>query len=113
MRQAKPTSLGEFEELVMLAIQYLGEGAYGVPIREMLEERAERRVTVGALYTTLGRLEAKGYISSSKGEATEERGGRARMYFRIEALGNEAMNQAEQARRALRRNVREWAGGMA
>jgi DNA-binding PadR family transcriptional regulator len=104
-------SLGDFEELVLLAIQNLGSDAYGVPIRELLEERTQRRVTVGALYTTLSRLEDKGYISSRKGEITPERGGRPRMYFQIEAPGHLALSQAERDRLSLKKVRLGLAGG--
>ena len=100
-------ALGDFEELVLLAIQNLGVEAYGVPIRERLEERAGRRVTVGALYTTLGRLDGKGFISSHKEAGTPEMGGRSRMLFKVEALGQDALDAAERVRRNLRGG--DWA----
>lgn len=93
--------IGEFEELVLLAILKLGEGAYGVPIREALEEATGRTISVGALYATLNRLEEKGLISARAGEATPERGGRAKRYFRVEGGGVRALREAETARRNL------------
>lgn len=87
--------LGEFEQLVLLAVVRLAEGAYGVPIRREIEKRTDRKVTVGALYSTLDRLEAKGYVSSWFADPTAERGGRSRRYFRIEPLGTEALAQAK------------------
>jgi DNA-binding PadR family transcriptional regulator len=83
--------LGEFEQIVLLAILRLAESAYGVPIRHEIEKRADRKVTVGALYSTLDRLEAKGYVSSWFADPTGERGGRSRRYFRVEPLGIEAL----------------------
>ena len=68
--------LGEFEQAVLLAILRLGSKAYGVPIRHDLNERLSRIVSVGAVYTALERLEAKGFVSSWTGGATAERGGR-------------------------------------
>jgi DNA-binding PadR family transcriptional regulator len=94
--------IGEFEELVLLAILKIGEGAYGVPIMEALEEATHRTVAVGALYTTLERLEEKGLVSSRKGEPTAERGGRAKKYFHVEAPGLRALREAEMARAHLR-----------
>jgi PadR family transcriptional regulator, regulatory protein PadR len=87
--------LGEFEQLVLLAVVRLADGAYGVPIRREIEKRTDRKVTVGALYSTLDRLEAKGYVSSWFADPTAERGGRSRRYFRIEPLGTEALALAK------------------
>ena len=79
----KSRFLGEFEQLVLLAILRLGEQAYGTTIRQILLDVIQRDVSIGALYTTLTRLEDKGLIRSAKGEATAERGGRAKKYFEI------------------------------
>ena len=79
--------LGEFEQIVLLAILRLGDEAYGVPIRMEIEARTKRTVTVGAIYRTLDRLEAKGYVTSWFGEPTATRGGRSRRYFKLRALG--------------------------
>jgi DNA-binding PadR family transcriptional regulator len=88
--------LGEFEQIVLLAVLRLEEGAYGVPIRQEIEKRAGRKVTVGALYATLDRLEAKGYLTSWFADPTAERGGRSRRYFRVEPLGIESLERARQ-----------------
>ena len=95
--------IGEFEEVVLLAIHGLGDDAYGVPIRVRLNE-AGRKASVGALYVTLERLEAKGLITSRSGEPTAQRGGRAKIYFRLTSEGNKALSDAEQLRCRLRRN---------
>ncbi|MGB9457587.1 MAG: helix-turn-helix transcriptional regulator [Bryobacteraceae bacterium] len=87
--------IGEFEQLVLLAVVRLAEGAYGVPIRREIEKRTDRKVTVGALYSTLDRLEAKGYLSSWFADPTAERGGRSRRYFRLEPQGMEALAMAK------------------
>jgi PadR family transcriptional regulator PadR len=79
--------LGELEQIVLLAVLRLGEDAYGVPIRREIERRAGRSLTVGALYRTLDRLEAKGYVTSRFGEPTAERGGRSKRYFRLRPVG--------------------------
>jgi len=84
---AKSGYLGEFEQIVLLAILRLGENSYGVPIRHEIESRTGRSLTVGALYSTLERLEDKGYVTSSYSDPTPERGGRARRYFKVKALG--------------------------
>jgi DNA-binding PadR family transcriptional regulator len=90
--------LGEFEELVLLAIMSLRENAYGVSIREVIETRAERPTSYGAIYATLDRLEKKGYVRSSLGEATAERGGRAKKYYSLAAAGVKAINDTRRAR---------------
>ncbi|MEM9681756.1 MAG: helix-turn-helix transcriptional regulator [Pseudomonadota bacterium] len=96
--------LGEFEQLVLLALLRLGDTAYGVTIRRELSERAERDVSFGTVYSTLDRLEEKGFISSRMGEPTAERGGRAKKYFKIEAAGEHAL------RRSRETADRMWAG---
>ena len=88
--------LGEFEQIVLLAVVRLADNAYGVPIRREIEKRADRKVTVGALYSTLDRLEAKGYLSSWFADPTPERGGRSRRYFRAEPRGIEALALAKE-----------------
>lgn len=93
--------IGEFEELVLLAILSLRDEAYGVKIGDAIEEATGRSVSIGALYTTLSRLEDKGLISSWMGEATAERGGRAKKFFKIEAPAKLALTQVEASRRKL------------
>lgn len=85
--------LGEFEELVLLAILKLGNEGYGVNIAETVEGFKKKRISIGALYTTLTRLEEKGFVRSWLGEATEERGGRAKKYYAIEAPGLKALKE--------------------
>ncbi|MGO9258890.1 MAG: PadR family transcriptional regulator [Bryobacteraceae bacterium] len=87
--------LGEFEQIVLLAILRLGEAAYGVPIRHKIEKRTSRRVSVGALYSTLDRLEAKGYVHSRFSEATAQRGGRSKRYFRLLPEGAQALARSK------------------
>src|SRR5437879_1911798 len=89
--------LGEFEQIVLLALLRLGKDAYGVPIRHEIEHRTRREVSVGALYSTLDRLEEKGYIASWFAEPTAERGGRSKRFFRVEPLGREALQQSHRA----------------
>ena len=83
--------LGEFEQIVLLAVLRLGDGAYGVPIRQEIEVRAKRKVTIGALYATLDRLEAKGYLRSWFADPTPQRGGRSKRYFKLLPAGKEAL----------------------
>ncbi|HYG19843.1 MAG TPA: helix-turn-helix transcriptional regulator [Ohtaekwangia sp.] len=93
--------LGEFEELVLLTIAILHKEAYGVAIKEEIESRLDRDVSMGALHAALVRLEDKGYIKSFNGETTQERAGRPRRYFQITALGKKAMEHARQTREEL------------
>jgi PadR family transcriptional regulator PadR len=72
----KPESLGEFEQCLMLAVVHLGQEAYGVTIRQEVESRTSREVAIGALYTSLDRLERKGYLRSTMSDPTPQRGGR-------------------------------------
>jgi PadR family transcriptional regulator, regulatory protein PadR len=88
---------GEFEQIVLLALLRLGKNAYGVPIRHEIEHRAKRAVSIGALYSTLDRLEAKGYVASWFADATAERGGRSKRYFRVEPLGVKALKRSQKA----------------
>lgn len=90
-RNENQYSLGEFEEKVLMAVMRLGDKAYGVSVQEEIEKRIERRCSFGALYTTLDRLEDKGFLSSSLGESSSERGGRAKRYFRLEGKGIKAL----------------------
>lgn len=98
--QAKE-SLGNFEEIVLLAVLRLRENAYGAKIRQTVAEATERDVSIGAVYATLDRLERKGFMTSWQGEATPERGGRAKRYFKVEGAGVQALNDTAAARNKL------------
>jgi PadR family transcriptional regulator, regulatory protein PadR len=98
--------LGEFEQIVLLAVLRLGDDAYGVPIRREIEKQAGRKTTVGALYSTLDRLEAKGLVGSWFADPTSERGGRSRRYFRVEPAGIEALTRARQMYDRMWKGVR-------
>ncbi len=87
-------SLGEFEQLLLLAVLRLGEDAYGVTIRREIEERTGREVSLGAIYPTMDRLEEKGLLTSFMGEPTGERGGRSRRYFTVLPEGVRALCRA-------------------
>lgn len=80
--------LGEFEYLLLTATARLGEGAYGAAIRKEIELSAGRRCSLGALYTTIDRLESKGLIETWMGEATPQRGGRAKRMARVTEKGS-------------------------
>src|ERR1700726_1312174 len=79
--------LGEFEYLLVAAAVQLGEGAYGAAVRREIENSTGRRCSIGALYTTLDRLEAKGYIKTWMGDPTPQRGGRPKRMVRVTAKG--------------------------
>lgn len=96
--------LGAFEQLVLLAVARLGEEGYGMAVRQEIERRTGRSVTIGAVYATLERLEDKGYLRSWEGETTPQRGGRAKRHFRLRRAGARALQ-------ASRRQVeRMWKG---
>lgn len=88
--------LGPFEQAVLQAVIRQSGDGYGVTIRREVTEITGREIAIGAIYTTLARMETKGLVSSRVGEATPERGGRAKRYFRVEASGVRAMSQARQ-----------------
>lgn len=89
--------LGEFEQMVLLAILRLDDHAYAIPIREEIEERTSRKVARGALYTALDRLEAKHCVRSRMSDPLPERGGRARRYFTVTPTGLAALRSSRQA----------------
>lgn len=86
--------LGEFEQLVLLAVMRLGPGSYGVTIRQEIEARSGRDVSLGAIYPTLERLAAKGYVSSHIGKPTGERGGRSKRHYALEPAGEKALRRS-------------------
>ena len=89
-------ALGEFEQLVLLAILHLGDGVYGVPIAEEIERRTKRAVSPAAVYVTLRRLEQKGLLSSTMSQPTPERGGKARRCVEITRAGLDSLRAARQ-----------------
>ncbi|GHN03190.1 hypothetical protein WSM22_46790 [Cytophagales bacterium WSM2-2] len=97
----KKYQLGEFEEVVLLTICILNNDAYSIAIKDEIESRLARTVSMGALHTALVRLEDKGYLKSFAGESTEERAGRPKRYFKITSLGKKAMQHAKSTRDEL------------
>lgn len=93
--------MGEFEQLVLLAVLRLRDDAYGVRIRQAVEEGTGRDVSAGAVYTTLGRLERRGYVTSRVGETAPERTGQRRRYYRVEPEGAAALQRAYESLRAM------------
>ena len=87
----KGSFLGEFEQVVLLAVAHLDGDGYGLSIRKEIDRRTGRDVTVGSVYSTLARLEEKGLAASYEGDATPRRGGRAKRHFRLEEAGMRAL----------------------
>lgn len=102
---ARGTSLGEFEQIVLLAILRLADGAYGVTIGREIAQCTGRAIAPGAMYTTLERLERKKLVRSWLGEATPQRGGRAKRYFAVTRGGVAAVAAAQRAYKSLLQGV--------
>ena len=97
--------LGEFEQIVLLAILRLGADAYAIPVREEIEARTGRSVARGALYTALERLETKKCLTSRMSEPLPERGGRSRRYYAVTPAGVAGLRAAREALMSLWRGV--------
>jgi PadR family transcriptional regulator len=100
--------LGEFEYLLITAASRLGDDAYGAAIRQEIESTARRKCSIGALYTTIERLEGKGLISTWMGESTPERGGRAKRMVRVTGKGARAAKEFYEAMMRVSRGA-SWA----
>lgn len=94
-------SLGEFEEIILLTVAVLYDNAYGVAIKDDIESRLNRKVSVGAMRTALKRLENKGFLNSEFGEATKVRGGKRKRYFRVTPVGKKALDHVMGTRKKL------------
>ena len=97
-------NLGDLELLIMLALIRLGDDAYGVTIGREIEEKSRRPAALASVYAILDRLEKRGWVSSELGEATPERGGRAKRHFRVTAAG---LREVKRTRAAL---INMWEG---
>ncbi len=97
----KKYPLGEFEEIVLLTVGILYDEAYGVAIKDEIEERLERKVSVGALQSALRRMEQKGFLASRLGEKSNERGGKRKRFFTITTHGKEALEYNREVRNRL------------
>lgn len=98
-------SLGEFEQLVLLSVLQLGNGCYTVAVVREISARTGRQVLRGAVYVTLDRLESKGLLTSRLGDATPERGGRAKRFYDMTPSGIEALQSAVRAFEAMSRGL--------
>ncbi len=112
-QMAARSQLGEFELIVLLALLRVGENAYGVPIARVIEEITGREAGIGSVYAALERLEQKGMVSSSLGDPTPERGGRAKRYFRVTRAGLQQVRKTRKALVALWRGLPQLEGGNA
>lgn len=102
MKQIRPADfyapvVGEFEQLVLLALVRLGNGAYGAAIRREIREQTGRDAAIGTVYMALGRLEEKKMVASYVGNPTQQRGGRRRRHYLIDAQGEKALGRAYRA----------------
>ena len=97
----KGTNIGEFEETVLLTVAVLFGDAYGFAIKNEIEKRSKRTISIGAMRTTLARLEEKGFLSSEFGEATNVRGGKRKRYFTVTRLGKLALEKVMKNRKEL------------
>jgi DNA-binding PadR family transcriptional regulator len=101
----KGDRVGEFEELVLLAVRALEPPVYGVPVQQFVERSARRNVTMGAVYAALDRLELKGLVRSSMGEATAERGGKRKRLFELTAPGRRMLEDLRRVRDRIWREI--------
>ncbi len=101
----KGTYLGEFQEIVLLTILILDDNAYGVSIRDEINDRLNRTISRGALHTALTRLSEKGFIKSHMGQASAVRGGRRKRFYQVTQKGKEALWEAKNIRDQLWKSV--------
>ena len=90
--------IGEFEEIVLLTVLIMEEEAYGVGIKREIQNRLGRKVSIGALHTALQRMTEKGLVQSELGEATSERGGKRKRFFKVTAEGEALLERAREDR---------------
>ena len=101
--------LGSLEYIVLLALVRLEDNAYGMTVRREIEDRTGRSISIGAIYATLERLQAKGYVRSFVGEPTAERGGRAKRLFRIEADGRRVLRTTQETMQKMTAGLKkQW-----
>lgn len=97
--------MGEFEEVVLLAVAVLAPQAYSVAIAEELEQQTGRTITTGAVHAALQRLENKGFVKSHMGEATPERGGRRKRLFTVTLAGSRMLHEVRAVRNHLWKRI--------
>ncbi|MEL6658337.1 MAG: helix-turn-helix transcriptional regulator [Bacteroidota bacterium] len=97
----KGTHLGEFEEIILLAVAALQEDAYGLAIKREIEEQAQRKVTISAVHSAANRLEDKGYLKAEFGEKSARRGGKRKKVYRVSLEGQYALRAAHEIRQRM------------
>ena len=107
----KQKTLGEFEHIVLLTLLRLETNAYGAAIRQLLQSEIDRDVALGALYSTLERMERKGLVVSKLGESTAQRGGRPKRFFSVTGEGKAALKHAKQAMDTMWQGITFKVGG--
>jgi PadR family transcriptional regulator, regulatory protein PadR len=101
----KDHSLGEFEELVLLMVAALHDNAYGVSILENLEVEVKKKLNISAVHVALKRMEEKGFLKSSYGGITENRGGRRKKFYRVTALGKKVLDAQYELRNSIYQRI--------
>lgn len=109
----KGTYLGEFEELVLLAVGILFDDAYGLGIADELEKKTGRNIMISSVHKALIRLEDKGYLKSHMGGATQVRGGRDKRLYTLTQAGKKVLNQSRELRNSMWKEIPKivWEGG--
>jgi len=105
IKKAEMDQLGTLEELILLTVCSLGEDAYGVSVHQKLGEHTGRPLTLGAVHTTLYRLQDKGFVDSTMGGATNTRGGRRKRYFRATGSGIAALRSSRDVRKSFWKTI--------
>lgn len=108
-----PNAISNFELMVLLALIRLGVEAYGVPISEEIELHSGHDVALGSVYAALDRLQSRGFVSSSVGDPTPERGGRAKKYFKVTSKGMRVVQETQRTLMRLWKGVPKLEGGKA
>ena len=103
----KGEHIGEFEEMILLAVLALTEPAYAVPVQRFIENKAERAVSMGAVYAALGRLEIKGLLRSGASEATPRRGGKRKRLYEVTPSGLRTLRELRHVRDRIWRTIEE------
>jgi PadR family transcriptional regulator, regulatory protein PadR len=110
---ANPNAISNFELMVLLALIRLGDEAYGLPISQEIEEQSGHEVALGSIYAALDRLQNRGLVSSSLGDPTPERGGRAKKYFKITVKGMKVVQETQRTLTRMWKGLPKLEGGKA
>ncbi len=105
--------LTDLELMLMLAVMRLGEDAYGVPVARDIKDTTGRDIAIAVVYSTLDRLETRSLVSSTLGDPTSERGGRAKRFFRVTTKGVRQVRETRRAFHAMWRDLPQLKGGLA